>query len=102
MLRERATIEELESRLPPETLEVYRQAFSVYDINGDGVIETHELLQVMKNIGASMTESDLHSLLVEAGVGDNVDFHAFLQIMFSTTGAGDDIEESIRASFRVL
>ena len=103
MLKGTASIEELESRLPPETLKVYREAFSVYDINGDGVIETHELVQVMKNIGASMTENDLHNLLQEAGVGDNVDFHAFLQIMFSTSGdATDDIEQSIRASFRVL
>lgn len=93
------SIEELESRLPPEQLEIYRKAFRMYDKNGDGVIETAEIMMVMKDLGASMNEADLHDLLVEMGIGENVDFHAFLKIMFCSSDNG---EESLRASFKLF
>ncbi|KAG2382055.1 hypothetical protein C9374_005847 [Naegleria lovaniensis] len=100
MLRQtEVSIEEIESRLPPEQLEIYRKAFRMYDKNGDGVIETAEIMMVMKSLGASMNEQDLHDLLIEMGIGENVDFHAFLKIMFCSCDGG---EESLRASFKLF
>ena len=91
--------EEVESRVPQEQLDIYRKAFSVYDINGDGVIEIHELFQVMTNLGVPMDETDLHDILMEMGIGDKVDFRAFLQIMFFSFDNG---EETLRASFKLF
>ena len=48
----------------PET--ELREAFSVFDKNGDGKISVDELKAVVESLGGAMTEADLENMLLEA------------------------------------
>jgi len=43
-----------------------RQAFSVFDIDGDGLIDADELRQTMANLGETLSEHDVRAMIKEA------------------------------------
>jgi len=43
-----------------------RQAFRVFDIDGDGLIDAQELRQTMANLGESLSDHDVHAMIREA------------------------------------
>ena len=43
-----------------------RQAFKVFDIDGNGLIDAQELLQTMKNLGEDLTENDVKAMIKAA------------------------------------
>ena len=45
-----------------------KEAFSVYDRNGDGVISAKELTKVMRSMGLNPTESDIMEIMVELDI----------------------------------
>ena len=57
-----------------------RQAFRVFDIDGDGLIDAEELRQTMANLGESLSDHDVYAMISEADRnGDGkVDFDGIL------------------------
>jgi len=43
-----------------------RQAFRVFDIDGDGLIDANELRQTMANLGETLSDHDVHAMIREA------------------------------------
>lgn len=43
-----------------------RQAFRVFDIDGDGVIDASELKQTMRNLGEDLSDADVRAMIAAA------------------------------------
>jgi len=58
-----------------------QQAFRVFDIDGDGLIDAEELRQTMANLGETLSDHDVHAMIREADRnGDGkVDFDGELE-----------------------
>ena len=46
--------------------EEVREAFKVFDKDGDGFLNARELKQVMKNLGENMTDEEIEEMIKEA------------------------------------
>jgi hypothetical protein len=70
-------------KIAEDTLQEYREAFSVFDQDGDGTISTSELGTVMKTLGQEMSEEELRQTIARTDVdGDGeVDFNEFLALL---------------------
>ena len=60
-----------------------REAFNVFDTDGNGTISEDELRQVMHNLGEKLTDEDIKAMMREADTdGDGeVNFEEFVQMM---------------------
>ncbi|KAJ7329337.1 hypothetical protein JRQ81_015511 [Phrynocephalus forsythii] len=90
-------------RLTEEQLAEYKEAFSLFDKDGDGRITTAELGTVLRSLGHNPTEGELHSLIsaVDTNHSGTVDFPEFLSVVAKMAKACDS-EEEIREAFRVF
>ncbi|XP_028394071.1 calmodulin-like [Dendronephthya gigantea] len=64
----------------------YWQAFSVFDVDGDGTISTEELGNVMKSLGQNLTQEEIQTMIREIDTDGNgtVDFNEFLSLIVPT------------------
>nr|XP_056701876.1 calmodulin-A-like [Euleptes europaea] len=89
--------------LTEEQLAEFKEAFSLFDKDGDGAITTKELGTVMRSLGHNPTEAELQAMIndIDANGSGTVDFPEFLSLMAKRTreSAG---EEEIRDAFRVF
>ena len=46
-----------------EEVEQYREAFSLFDKNGDGTVSTKELGTIMRSLGQNPTEAELKDIV---------------------------------------
>ena len=79
----------------------YKNAFSMFDEDGDGTITTKELGTVMRSLGQNPTEAELQELIIEADAdGDGtIDFAEFLNMMAKMAQKDTDSgEENMDAS----
>ena len=62
---------------------IKREAFKLFDKDGNGTIELDELRQVMCSLGQSPTESELNQIIADADMdGDGtIDFDEFIEMM---------------------
>merc|ERR1712187_320117 len=60
-----------------------RQAFSLFDQNGDGKISPKELKEVMLSLGEELTDQDVKDMIMEADqTGDgHINFQEFKRMM---------------------
>lgn len=60
-----------------------RQAFKVFDINGDGVIDKNEITSTMINLGEQLSPSDIDAMIKIADKnGDGkVDYNEFIEVL---------------------
>ncbi|RNA33845.1 calmodulin, partial [Brachionus plicatilis] len=96
-----------EVSLTEEQICEFREAFSLFDRDGDGWITTSELGTVMRSLGQNPTETELQDMINEidedayhTGNG-NIDFEEFL-IMMANKMKDSDGEEELREAFRVF
>lgn len=90
-------------QLLEEQIAEYKQAFSLFDKDGDGTITTKELGAVMRSLGQNPTEEELQDMIyeVEAEGNETIDFSEFLTMMAKMLN-NTDIGEDMRQAFRVF
>ena len=70
-------------KLTEENIAEFKEAFSLFDKDGDGTITTDELGTVMRSLGQNPTENELNELVEEADADGSgtLDFEEFLELM---------------------
>ncbi|XP_075240188.1 calmodulin-alpha-like [Convolutriloba macropyga] len=86
-----------------EEIAEFREAFSLFDKDGDGTITTQELGTVMRSLGQTPTEQELQDMINEVDADGNglIDFEEFLEMMSRKAAEGDE-EEEIKEAFKVF
>ncbi|PON23160.1 AP-1 complex subunit gamma-1 [Trichoderma gamsii] len=79
----------------------FKEAFSLFDKDGDGQITTKELGTVMRSLGQNPSESELQDMINEVDADNNgsIDFPEFLTMM-ARKMKDTDSEEEIREAFK--
>ncbi|CAG9865191.1 unnamed protein product [Phyllotreta striolata] len=78
----------------------FKEAFALFDEDGDGLIDTSELGTIMRALGQNPTESELEDMIKEINTG-KINFPIFLKIMAVKLKSTDNSEE-LREAFRVF
>merc|ERR1712238_297469 len=81
-----------------------KEAFSMFDIDGDGTITIKELKEVMRSLGQNPTDDELKAMISSVDDnGDNeIDFEEFLILMSSKKPSSDDPDKELRDAFAVF
>ncbi|KAL5007930.1 hypothetical protein ScPMuIL_013511, partial [Solemya velum] len=89
--------------LDEEQVDEFREAFSLFDKDGDGTITTKELGTVMRSLGHNPTESELQDMINEVDADGNgtIDFSEFLAMM-ARKMKDQDTDEELKEAFRVF
>lgn len=89
-------------QLSEEIIAEFREAFALFDKDGDGLITTKELGTVMRALGQNPTEAELRDLIAEVDMDGSgaIDFPEFLAMMTKKSRTADS-EEEIREAFKV-
>merc|ERR1712160_86706 len=92
-----------DEQLTEEQIAEFKEAFSLFDKDGDGTITTKELGTVMRSLGQNPTEAELQDMINEVDTWGNgtIDFPEFLSLMARKTWDTDTEEELIEA-FKVF
>ncbi|XP_013381518.1 calmodulin-like isoform X2 [Lingula anatina] len=71
------------AQLTDEQIAEFKEAFSLFDKNGDGTITTKELGTVMRSLGLNPTEAELVDMIKEVDADGNgtIDLPEFLTMM---------------------
>ncbi len=88
--------------LSEEQIAEFKEAFSLFDKDGDGTITTKELGTVMRSLGQNPTEAELQDMINEVDADGNgtIDFPEFLTMM-ARKMKDTDSEEEILEAFKV-
>jgi calmodulin len=89
--------------LTDEQVAEFREAFALFDKNGDGEITSKELGTVMRSLGQNPSESELQDMINEVDTDNNgtIDFPEFLTMMARKVKETDS-EEEIRQAFKAF
>merc|ERR1711909_28311 len=84
-------------------IKTYREAFSRFDSDQDGVLSVREVAMVFGSIGCSPTEAELQDLIntVDKDGTGSIDFPEFLMMM-KIKVQDQNQEEEIREAFKVF
>jgi len=90
-------------KLGEDQIAEFREAFSLFDKDGDGTITTTELGTVMKSLGQQPSEDELHDMIneVDADGSGTIDFKEFLEMMTKHMKESD-CEQELREAFKVF
>lgn len=90
-------------KITEEQIAEFKEAFSLFDKDGDGSITTKELAIVIRSLGQNPTEADLREMIREVDADGNgaIDFPEFLTMMARTMETSEG-EDAIRAAFKVF
>lgn len=90
-------------KLSDEQIEEFKEAFALFDKDGDGSITTCELGTVMRSLGQNPTETELQDIINEVDADGNgtIDFEEFLAMMAKQCMKADS-EEELREAFKVF
>ncbi|CAD5125907.1 unnamed protein product [Dimorphilus gyrociliatus] len=89
--------------LTEEQIAEFKEAFSLFDKDGDGCITTRELGTVMRSLGQIPSETQLEKMINEIDSDGNgiIDFPEFLMMMAKKV-KDTPSEEEMRAAFKVF
>lgn len=84
-----------------------RDAFSLFDHDGDGVISVQEVSKAMRALGQQLSESEVQSLMKTADINQDgvIDDDEFVQLMcryFGRVSGEEDEMETLREAFNVF
>jgi len=82
-------------QLSEEQIAEFKEAFSLFDKDGDGTINTEELGNTMRSLGQNPTEAELQDMVDEIDADGNgaIDFPEFLTMMAHKSNDSDCGEE---------
>ena len=82
--------------LSQEQIEEFKEAFLLFDKDGDGTITVFELGTVMRSLGQNPTETELQDMIneVDEDGGGSIDFTEFLTMMVKKMKNTDQISPS--------
>ena len=89
--------------LTEEQIAEFKEAFQIFDKDGDGLITTKELGTVMRSLGQNLSEEELKSMIedVDKDKSGTIDFQEFLGLMaWKMKESG--IEEELIEAFKVF
>ncbi|KAK3809400.1 MAG: putative calmodulin [Benniella sp.] len=89
--------------LTDDQISEFKEAFALFDKDGDGTITTKELGAVMRSLGQNPTESELQDMVNEVDADGNgtIDFPEFLTMM-ARKMKDTDSEDEIKEAFKVF
>ncbi len=78
-----------------EQLAEFKEAFSLFDKNGDGTISETELGDIMGSLGQKLSPAELKEMIHEVDTDKNgtIDFKEFLQLMERQTSSSTNFDE---------
>jgi len=81
-----------DEQLTEEQIAEFKEAFSLFDKDGDGTITTKELGTVMRSLGQNPTEAELQDMINEVDADGNgtIDFPEFCTLMCFGERLGPD------------
>ena len=84
-----------------EQIAEYKEAFSLFDKDGDGTIDASELGTVMRSLGQNPTESELTDMINEIDIDHSgtIDFEEFKTMMIAkdeNRSPEDDLKEAFK------
>ncbi|MBA0863258.1 hypothetical protein Goshw_018714 [Gossypium schwendimanii] len=90
-------------QLTDEQMAEFKEAFSLFDKDGDGCITTKELGTVMRSLGQNPTEAELQGMINEVDADQNgtIDFPEFLNLI-ARKMKDTDSEEELKEAFKVF
>ncbi|XP_012440358.1 calmodulin [Gossypium raimondii] len=90
-------------QLTDEQIAEFKEAFSLFDKDGDGCITTKELGTVMRSLGQNPTEAELQGMINEVGADQNgtIDFPEFLNLI-ARKMKDTESEEELKEAFKVF
>ncbi|XP_019636401.1 PREDICTED: calmodulin-A-like isoform X1 [Branchiostoma belcheri] len=90
-------------QLTEEQIGEFKEAFALFDQDGDGTITTEELGVVMRSLGRNPTEAQLQEMMntADAARSGSIDFADFLKLMASKM-LSTNVQEEIIQAFRVF
>lgn len=93
-----------ESQLSEDQLAAIKQAFSLFDKNGDGKINTKELGTVMESLGENPTEAELKEMISEVDTDGSgtIEWSEFLKMMKERKKEEEFNEEELSDVFKVF
>ena len=90
-------------KLNDDQIQEFKEAFTLFDKNGDGTILVKELGTVMRALGQNPTEAELQDMIKEVDKDNSgtIEFNEFLTLMQRKV-TDTDTEEEIKEAFRVF
>ncbi|CEP11988.1 hypothetical protein [Parasitella parasitica] len=87
--------------MTPDQIQEYREAFQLFDKDGNGSISAPELGVVLRTFGMNPSEAELQDMVddVDADGNGNIDFDEFLSLVKSfkqEEGDTNDLQEAFR------
>lgn len=92
-----------EPSFTPEQLTEYREAFNIFDRDGDGHIDKKELATVLRSLGQNPSSYEIDQIMNEVDTSGNgtIEFEEFLDIIDKQIHQGD-IEDEVLDAFRAF
>ncbi|KAH8495700.1 hypothetical protein H0E87_018762 [Populus deltoides] len=89
--------------LTEEQIVEFREAFCLFDKDGDGCITVEELATVIRSLDQNPTEEELHDMISEVDSDRNgtIEFAEFLSLMAKKMKE-TDAEEELKEAFKVF
>lgn len=89
--------------LSDEQIEEYKDAFSLFDRDDNGIITTRELGAIMRSLGFNPTEEELHAMINSVDYDGNgvIDFPEFVKLM-ENQKKPDEREADMMLAFRIF
>mmetsp|Transcript_29296 Transcript_29296/g.32542 ORF Transcript_29296/g.32542 Transcript_29296/m.32542 type:complete len:151 (+) Transcript_29296:91-543(+) len=89
--------------LSKEQIEELKEAFALFDQDGNGMISKEELGKVMKSLGQEPTSEQLDQMINEVDKDNSgtIEFDEFLQLMAKQMTKGD-LQDELREAFKAF
>lgn len=90
-------------KLTEVQIQEFKEAFALFDRDGDALLTASELGVVMRALGLTPTEADLKEIVTSVDKDGNgkVDFNEFLNLVTSK-GLGEMDDAEVRDAFRIF